>query len=97
METPDEMLARVESMASGSETWDLSDADLDALRFLLKHLGVVTGATAMAEFHAKQMRAELAAAALTGYRTNSFATDKTIIAALAVADADALIVALEKP
>ncbi len=36
METPEEMLSRVELMASGSQTWDLSKNDIEALKYVLK-------------------------------------------------------------
>ncbi len=36
MESEREMLSRVESMASGSQTWDLSKNDIEALKYVLK-------------------------------------------------------------
>jgi len=41
-ESPTEMRDRVRAMAAGSATWDLSDADLEALRWVLTELGVLT-------------------------------------------------------
>ena len=39
MQTPEDMLSRVQLMAAGdSGTWDLSDNDIDALRFVLGQL-----------------------------------------------------------
>lgn len=36
MANSNDMVSRVESMASGSATWDLSDNDLKALKFVLE-------------------------------------------------------------
>lgn len=36
MQSEQEMLSRVESMASGSQTWDLSKNDLEALKYVLE-------------------------------------------------------------
>jgi hypothetical protein len=45
-ESQAEMLDRVNQMASGSETWDLSDNDLEALRYVLSELRTVRGLSA---------------------------------------------------